>query len=99
MTLASSLGSSVSYELRFSPGVANDRFCTTNVRMTNDDWLSSHVHGSGGGSLSDCSGILVICVDEELFAHTAAEAPWDFSHFEIFHESEIDELSLVYRRE
>ena len=97
MMLASSLVSSVSYKLRFSPGVANDPFRTTNVRMTNDDRFSAHVHGSSGDSLSDRCGILVVCVDEEFFAHTATETTWDFSHFEIFHESEIDELSLVYR--
>ena len=83
-------------QLRLSPGIADDSFCTPSIRMADDDRLIvDHLLSRGGGRLTDGRGILVISIEQELSTHTAAEAARDFPHFNVLHEAVVNELGLI----
>ena len=68
----------------------------TSIWMANNDWLVvDHLLSGGGSGLTDGRGILVISVEQELPAHTAAEAAGDFPHFNVLHEAVVNELRLT----
>ena len=65
--------------------------------MADNDWLVvDHLLSGGRSGLTDGCGILVISVEQELPAHTAAEAAGDFPHFNVLHEAVVNELGLIY---